>query len=291
MTTTLLLDGNNALMRSVKAMQYSGLSNRAGAATGPLLAFVNTLSKHCREERPDLIAVAWDSRHHRWRQDVDPEYKIARHDAPEDEFKDSSFALAKEFLSLARIPQYDVPGVEADDVIAAHWRLWRRRSMDGDRLVIVSSDKDFLQLLDPGVEQVRLGSADTDTDRWDADRVHRDLGYQPRHAPAVMALVGDKIDNVVGVHGVGPKKAVKMLAAVDWDLEALDYDDETKARLRTNLTLVDLRTERHEVVVSPPGAYKPTNPASGLAYEALVEFLTRHQMNSILGRLNRGELW
>lgn len=292
MTTTLVIDGNNLLMRSVKAMQYSGLASASGIATGPLLAFVNGLSKHVREEKPDRVVVCWDSRQSRWRNEVSDTYKGNRHDAPVDEFKESAFGLAKEFLALANIHQVEIPGAEADDLVAAYWRVWKDARERGDRLVILSSDKDFLQLLDrPGIEQVRLGSADTPTDRWDRGRVFHDLGYEPADAPLVMAIVGDVADNVIGIRGLGPKKAVKALQAAHWQIDELALDDEQKEVVRSNLALVDLRSRHAGIDVAEPPLFEPTSAAHPSLHELLVEFLSKYQMNSIISRLNMGELW
>ena len=286
--STLLCDGNNLLMRSVMAMSHAGLSYD-GVATGPLLAFINGLSMHLRQEQPTRAVVCWDSRAHRWREDLDGGYKANRHLVPEEEFKESSFALAKQFLALANIAQTEVPGAEADDVIAAYWRC--RQPLHGT-MVILSSDKDFLQLLDERTEQVRLSSAGASTDRWTAQRVREAYGCGPEHLAKVMAIAGDVSDNVVGVHGIGPKKAVKALAAADWDLDRVEAPRivAEMGKVRTNLDLVDLRKPRDWISVGDVPAFRPTTPGSQL-HELLVEFLASYHMYRVLGRYNSQELW
>jgi 5'-3' exonuclease len=284
----LLVDGNNILMRSIMAMTYSGLSAN-DTPTGPLLSFINTLTKHVREEQPSHMVVCWDAKGHRWRTDVDEDYKANRGIPPEEEFKRGSFALAKEFLALANIASVEVPEAEADDLIAAYWQGAART----DRITILSNDKDFLMLLADGhTEQVRVSSGGAPTDRWTAQRVLDDLGCTPTRLPLVMALTGDTSDNVIGIHGIGPKKAVKALTAANWDLSQIT-DVRIIAeiqRVYLNLDLVDLRKPRDWISVGEIPEFRPTTVASAL-HPLLVDFLLSYQMQGTLGRYNERNLW
>lgn len=284
----LLVDGNNILMRSIMAMTYSGLSAN-DTPTGPLLSFINTLTKHVREEQPSHMVVCWDAKGHRWRTDVDEDYKANRGIPPEEEFKRGSFALAKEFLALANIASIEVPEAEADDLIAAYWQGASRT----DRITILSNDKDFLMLLADGhTEQVRVSSGGAATDRWTAQRVLDDLGCTPTRLPLVMALTGDVSDNVIGVRGIGPKKAVKALVDADWDLDKITVPSivAERDRVRMNLDLVDLRKPRDWISVSEIPEFRPTTVASSL-HPLLVDFLIAYKMQGILGRYNERNLW
>lgn len=285
----MVVDGNNILMRAVKAMEHTGLSSH-GVATGPLVSFINTLSHHAREERPDSLVVCWDSASSdRWRNSLQADYKGTRADSSGYDFKDSAFALAKEFCSLANIIQETRRTFEADDLIAARWRL---RNTAG-RFVILSNDKDFLQLLDPGVEQIRVSSGGAPTDRWDYDRVIEDVGVEPERIPLVMALTGDVSDNVIGVRGIGPVKAKKMLAASDWHLDSIDSPvvQESLERVKSNLGMVDLRNPpvAPEVITITNG-FKPTSFGS-LFHNDFIAFLQRYELRSVLTRYLHGELW
>lgn len=283
----LVVDGNNIAMRSISAMLYSGLSAN-DAPTGPLLAFINTLAHHIREERPDRLVVCWDARGHRWRSDVDEDYKANRAPAPEQDFKHSSFALIKELLSLANIAQTEVPEAEADDVIAAYWQA---RPIDTE-FVILSNDKDFLQLLEPDTEQIRVSAGGAPTDRWNVNRVLDDLGCWPQSLPKVMALTGDVSDNVIGVRGIGPKKAIKALKDAGWDLEKITIPSIVAEmdRVRTNLDLVDLRKPRDWITVSEVPPFRPTSVASPL-HPLLVDFLISYKMSHTLGKYYSATLW
>ena len=291
--SVLLVDANNVAMRSLHAMARSGLS-ADGVATGPLLAFVNAVSKHIREEQPDRVAVCWDGGRSDYRVDLDEGYKAHRlsMDPEQEDIKGSVFALAKEFCSVAGLFHIERPGVEADDLIAQYWH--EHRPLD-EKVVILSSDKDFLQLLVPGqVEQVRLSSSGTPTDRWTAERVQQEMGCRPRDIPLAMALAGDVSDNVIGVPRFGMKTAIKTLGKYDWDLEcALEQDPrlvEHAERARLNLKLVNLRDGFSGATLPALPLFHPTAPG-GVLWPLLLSFLSKYQMKSVQTRLYEGTLW
>lgn len=291
MTTILLCDANNVAMRAIHAMSRSGLSAN-GVATGPLLATINTLSKHVKEEGPDKVVVCWDGGRSTHRVSLDADYKAHRLAMEPDmeEHKDSVFALAKEFCTLAGIHHVERPGVEADDLIA-HYVAHRE---PGSRTVILSSDKDFLQLLAADVEQVRLSSAGTPTDRWTVQRVEQEMRCHPVHLAKAMALAGDVSDNVPGVPRFGMKTAIKTLAKYDYDLEdALGADprlDGYADRVRLNLRLVNLQDSVNGLDLPALPWFCPTAPGDAI-FPLLVSFLTKHQMRSVQSRLYEQTLW
>lgn len=294
--TTLLVDANNLLMRAIHAMSRSGLSSDQGVSTGPLLSFINGLSKHVREEKPDRVAICWDGGRSEHRVALDGAYKAHRLSLDPDieEAKEGSFGLAKEFASVAGLFHVERPGIEADDLIA---RYVLDASRDG-KTVILSSDKDFLQLLDDSgegvVEQVRLSSGGADTDRWTAKRVRAEMGCEPEVLASAMALAGDVSDNVIGVPRFGMKTAIKLLRQYDWDLgRALEEDQrlaEHGERVRLNLALVDLRSGLDGLFLPDLPVFDPTKPGD-TAYPEMLSFLTTYQIRSIQARLYDGSLW
>jgi 5'-3' exonuclease len=290
----LLVDGSNLLIRALMATERSPMSHQ-GMDTGALLVFINTLSGHIREEKPTHVVIAWDGPGFRWRQGVDPEYKAHRpavvdgQEAQEfNDRKSDAFTMAQAFCATAGLMQIQRRGFEGDDIIAAYWRRYRH---DAD-VIILSSDKDFMQLLTDGTEQVRLSSYGTPTDRWDEARVVEHFGCPVEWIPRVMALMGDAGDNVIGIKGIGPKKAVKILHAANGDLDSIEDErvSEHKARVSTNLRLVDLRSPLDGLVLPDPPPFDPTKLGSALQ-EELVQFLTSFNLKSILTRVYAGSLW
>lgn len=305
--TTLLVDGNNILARATfaahgKHVQLSAERDGEEVNTAPLLIFINLLSRYVREVEPDRMVVCWDGGRSSYRTQLYPDYKAGRTErAGDDDKPESPFAHAKEFLTLAGIHHVELLGVEADDLVAAYWRV---SMVATERVVILSGDKDFLQLVGPYCAQLRPGSgAEVRTttsgkvqsaELWDTERVSEEFGCEPRRLPAVMALAGDKGDGVPGVPRVGVKTAVKFLMRNDWSLEqALTAEGRLAPHAdlaRTSLKLVDLRSDFGICTVERCPEFIPTAPGS-LAYDDLVQWLVRYDMASVQDRLTTSTLW
>ena len=261
-----------------------------GEATGPLVIFVNSLAKFVGEERPTRFVACWDSGGSRYREAVFPPYKLARRQAAMGSTAHAaSFALIKEFLALSGIGQWGRDGVEADDLIAA-----AHRDTEG-RKVILSSDKDLLQLLDGETELIRFTGA-VKADRWDSSRVQYEYGCEPARLGQVFALSGDMVDGIPGLPGIGPKRAVKMLGAHEWDWDALMARLSAEQHRAAELyrSLVDL-TYLHEPVPSvPPWSPYPRYSVEGInpvLHPPLLEFCERYKLTNIQHRIETRTLW
>jgi DNA polymerase-1 len=214
-----------------------------------------------------------------------PQYKADRPQKYSDEVK-PPFKIIQEFLRLAGIPQLQLPGYEGDDLIGAYWRACRGHQ----RIFIVSGDKDMFQLVEDGTELLRPVAGGDRPDRWTRTRVITDLGYKPEHVVSVMSLMGDKIDGIPGLPRVGPKTAIKMLKAYDWNLgnliDSLPVPDQDVV-LR-NAALVDLSCVPLDLDVPPvldlviPGDDR---------WPKLEAFLDHYELKSIKARLLSGSLW
>jgi DNA polymerase I len=288
---TLLVDANNLLIRAIKAMEGRRLSAN-GVPTGAVNTFIRTLSFWVRDQKPDRMLVAWDGGRSTYRSAIFPAYKATRASHPEYEDPEGPFALAKEFLSLANIRHVEYPGVEADDIIATYWT----ERLNDERLVILSADKDFLQLLDGWTEQIRPGTGVDEL--WTANRVRTEMQCKPEHLPYVMALTGDHGDDVPGVPGFGMKTACKWLGRYDWDLDKLVIDGSRKQPkligqrdvVQRNFKLVNLRQAIPGVQVSLAPKFEPTVLPSLLA-EDLMRFLDRYELRWVRERFVSNELW
>lgn len=289
--TTLVVDGNNLLIRAVKATERVPLSSEDGVPTAAIHAFIQSIARYIRQEQPGWMVVCWDGGRSTHRLAIDAHYKEQRHArSKEDEHGDSPFGQAKEFLTLANIHHVEMPGVEGDDLVAAYWRIKR----SDERIVILSGDKDFLQLIDSQTTQVRPGGRTGDA-RWTEQRVIAELGCRPDQLPLVMALTGDALDNVPGVPGFGHKTACKWLARYDWSLEALLQAGEPRLdgyrdQILRALALVDLRSPVADIDPPPVPAFTPTMPSSVMCPD-LCRFLDRYQLVSVRDRLMTNLLW
>jgi DNA polymerase I len=178
------------------------LTNEHGEPTGALYGVTSMILKLVREQRPHMLAVVMDSRLPSFRKELYGEYKSNRPAAPDDLKR--QMAHVRDVADAYAIPCYEVDGAEADDLIASLVQTARER---GHRVVIVSADKDLLQLVGPGVWML-----DTMKGRgYDARGTVEKLGVLPERVGDYLALVGDSSDNVPGVPSVGPKTAVELL--------------------------------------------------------------------------------
>lgn len=259
--TFLVVDGNNMAMRAVHAVRYrrppesdaEALEHAAGAVD----RFLAMLGRHMAAERPQRVVLAWDYPGPSWRTAVRPEYKGTRLVSAEPDAAHSAFAQIKEITYHLGIPNVAAPGQEADDLIGAFWRGADPARVD--RFVIVSSDRDFAQLVGTtaqGIPCEQVPPSGAEGDRLTRDGVVAHWGCEPDQIPLVKAMWGDTGDNIIGLSGIGPKKAVKKLTAADWALDvALEsYDVTERERVTMNLALVNLR--EGEYSIPPPAPFE-----------------------------------
>lgn len=195
-----LIDGSAYIYRAYHAI--APLSNSKGIATHAVLGFVNMINRLVKERSPSFLAIAFDSKGPVFRHEIYKEYKANRPPMPEDLREQIPFI--RKFVEAANLPLVDTQGVEADDIIAT---LAKKYSSKGFRVVIVSGDKDLLQLVS---EDVVMLDPMKDKELSIAD-VEKKYGVGPDLLLDFFSLVGDSSDNVPGVPGVGPKTAEKLI--------------------------------------------------------------------------------
>ncbi len=195
-----LVDGSAYIYRAYHAI--SPLSTSGGLPTHAVLGFVNIVHRLLREKKPNYLAVAFDSRGPVFRNDLYDQYKANRPPMPDD--LAVQIPYIKSFVSASNIPVFEKKGVEADDIIASASRLL---SEQGFHVVIVSADKDLLQLVN---DQVVMWDPMRDK-LFDSEAVHEKYQVGPEKLLDLFALIGDSSDNVPGVHGIGPKTAEKLI--------------------------------------------------------------------------------
>ncbi len=203
-----VIDGANAVFRAFFGIP--GLRAPDGTPTNAVLGFSNILGKIIREEEPDYIAVAFDPSGGSFRREVYPEYKANRDATPED--LTAQFPLVRELVAAHNIPIIEIPGFEADDVIAT----LVANAPEDTSVAIISTDKDLMQLCSDRVELVD-GIKDR---RIGPDEVVEKFGVPPEQMLDLRSLVGDPSDNIPGVKGIGVKGAAKLIGEFG-TLEAL----------------------------------------------------------------------
>ena len=244
-----LLDGHSLSYRAFFALPPS-LATTSGQVTNAVYGFTSMLIKLLAEERPDLIAVAFDVGRPTVRLDKYAEYKAGRPETP-DEFR-QQLGLIVEVLETLRIPVIGIEGHEADDAIAT---LALRALERGIEVVIVTADRDFFQLVRPGLTVMFNVKGISDIRRYDVEAVTERFGLPPEKYLDYVALKGDASDNIPGVPGVGEKTATKLVQDFGSVEELLRRTDELKKgklkesieaagdQLALNKELAELNTE------------------------------------------------
>jgi DNA polymerase-1 len=224
-----LLDGHSLSYRAFFALPPS-LATSTGQVTNAVYGFTSMLIKLLAEERPDLLAVAFDIGAPTVRLEKYAEYKAGRPEAP-DEFR-QQLGLIVEVLETLRVPVIGVEAHEADDVIAT---LAVRAVERGIEVVIVTADRDFFQLVRPGIKVMFNRRGISDIVLYDEQAVRERFGLSPEQYLDYVALKGDPSDNIPGVPGVGEKTAAKLVQEFGSVEELLSRTSEVKGRLKGSI--------------------------------------------------------
>ncbi len=203
----LILDGNSVINRAHFGVRP--LTNRDGLYTHAIYGFLNILERMEKEEQPEAIAVAFDLHGPTFRHRKYEGYKATRHGMPEELAQ--QMPVMKEVLRAMNIPIYECQGWEADDVIGTVAKIC---SNNGWECVIVTGDRDSLQLIDENVHVKLVISkpGQTTATLYTEDVFRAEYGFEPKKLIDLKALMGDSSDNIPGVGGVGPKTAKELLA-------------------------------------------------------------------------------
>jgi DNA polymerase-1 len=203
--TLTLIDGSGFVFRAYHALPP--LSSTKGVPTHAVYGFTTMLLKALREHSPTHVAVVLDASRRSFRTDLDPSYKANRPETPPD--LAPQFPLVRDVIRALRVPVLEEEGVEADDVIAT---LARRARALGWEVVIVTGDKDFTQLVDQGLSLYDPMAEASGRGGWTGPaEVEKKMGVPPERVVEYQALLGDKIDNVPGIPGVGEVTAAALV--------------------------------------------------------------------------------
>src|SRR5713101_4374019 len=219
-----LVDAMSNIHRVYHAIQR--LSTAGGKPTNAIYGFVTMLRKMLREHTPEYLAVAWDGPERTVRHEAYAEYKANR--VPMASDLASQIPDIRRVLDAYRIPILELPGYEADYVIGT---LSKKAAAKGFDVVIVTADKDMLQLVSPGIRVYHTGREKF----LDESGVEEFFGVRADQVADVLALMGDSVDNVPGVPGVGQVTARKWVSAYG-DLDTLlAKADEIKGKVGESL--------------------------------------------------------
>lgn len=281
-----LVDGSGYIFRAYHALPP--LTRRDGTPVGAVMGFTNMMIKLREQYKHDLLAVIFDASRKSFRDDMYSEYKANRAETPEDLIP--QFPLVREATRAFNIPAIELEGFEADDLIASYAEAARA---EGRETVIVSSDKDLMQLICEGevtmfdpMKNKPIG----------VPEVMEKFGVHPCKVVEVQALIGDSVDNVPGVPSIGPKTAAELInqfGDVEGVLANLEQIKQPKRRevltthadnARLSRRLVELK---RDVPLPEPLSALETKPFD---IDTLLAFVEHQGFNSIAKRLGgKGE--
>jgi DNA polymerase-1 len=236
-----LVDASGFIFRAFHALPP--LTNPQKVPVGAVLGFVNMLIRLLKDQNATHVGVIFDAARANFRNDIYAEYKANRGETPQDLIP--QFPLIRDATRAFGFEPLEVEGYEADDLIAAYAKA---ANDNGQEVVIVSSDKDLMQLIRPGVcmydplKQKEIGPAE----------VMEKFGVTPDKVIDVQALMGDATDNVPGVRGIGPKTAAELINTfgdLETLLESIDQIKQEKRRQTLQESVEDARISKRLVTL------------------------------------------
>lgn len=282
MNTLLLIDGNAIMHRAYHALPP--FKTKSGIPTNAVYGFISILNKAILDFNPQHVIVSFDTPVPTFRKKLFKEYQSHR-PKMEDELS-QQFPMVKEALDAASITHLEKEGYEADDVIGTISKTFHT---NGDRVLILSGDKDILQLANEKVFVVTPQLGFGKQVIYSTEEVKKRFGIEPKQIPDFKALMGDQSDNYKGAKGIGPKTAAKLLQeygsiknifknlkTIDGKIQKMLEDHKEQVlmshQLATILTDVELKIDIKKT------QFKGFN-------EHLKEVLKKYEMYSLLNRI------
>ncbi len=223
----IIIDGNSLINRSFFAIQQR-LTNKDGVPTNAVYGFLNMLFKVMEDYKPDWLSVAFDMKAPTFRHNAYADYKGTRKGMP-DELA-VQMPILKEILDAMGIHRTELSGFEADDLIGT---ISKRFGANGHEVLILTGDKDALQLVDEQITVLITKQGISVIDVMTPEKVMTDFGLTPAQIVDLKGLSGDSSDNIPGIPGVGPVTATKLLKTYETVERVIDeYETIENKRIR-----------------------------------------------------------
>ena len=291
----MILDGNSILNRAFYGVRI--LTTKEGLCTNAIFGFLNILERLRKEETPDALCVAFDLKAPTFRHLQYDGYKATRHPMP-DELA-MQLPYMKDVLRAMHIPIFECEGWEADDVLGTVGRLCGE---DGWECVIVTGDRDSLQLVDAHVhvKLITTKGGQTTATLYDEAAFTAEYGFAPKRLIDLKSLMGDSSDNIPGVAGVGPKTATGLLlqyGTLDGIYEHLpEIRENLRKKLETDREKAYLSYDLATIRCNAPILFRPEDcmvrePDGGTLYDLFIklEFLKLIDRYQLRPERNRAE--
>jgi len=285
-----IIDGNSLLYRAFFALPM--LTSSKGEVTNAVYGFTMMLYKIMEEQKPEMMAVSFDRPEPTFRHQRFEAYKATRAETPAE--LGAQVGMAKEVLEALRVPIFEMPGYEADDIIGTMADAARAR---GYQVLIVTGDLDELQLVSDRVQVMTTRRGVTDTVIYDEKAVRERFGLEPGQLPDYRALKGDVTDNIPGVPGVGEKTASRLIqeyGSLEALLEHLDALRESKVGAALEAHAEQARESKVLSLIVRDLPLDVDFEACRLREpdrERLVALFRRFEFKSLLTKIGAGDPW
>ena len=202
----IIIDAMAMAYRAYFAFISRPLTTKKGEPTSAVYGFLNQLLKILEENKPDYIAVAFDSKEKTFRHERYDKYKSSREAMPDDMIP--QLGRIKDIIDALKIPLYILPGFEADDIIGTAVKRAEKKGMIS---YVITPDKDYNQMVTNKVKLIKAGKSLDEIVIYDVSKVKEEFGFAPKQMIDYLALIGDKSDDIPGIAGIGPKTAIPLI--------------------------------------------------------------------------------
>ena len=286
--TLIVIDGNSLINRAYYAMR-NPMITKEGIYTQGIFGFLNMLNKLQEDYEPSYMAVAWDRKAPTFRHKEYSEYKAGRKKMPPELAME--MPIIKDILTAMHIPNLELDGYEADDILGTVARLGEEEGLEP---LIITGDKDSLQLVTEKSHVLYTKRGVTEFDIYDLEKMNERYGLTPEQFIDLKGLMGDQSDNIPGIPGIGEKTGIKLLDQFGSLANMLEHTDEIKnakqrEKVEDNIQLAMMSRRLATINKFVPmdidfEEFKTREPD----YEALVNLFTKLEFNMFLKRLNKG---
>lgn len=283
-----VIDGNNIIYRAFFAMPP--LTNAQGLHTHAVYGFMTMLLRLIEEEKPTHLLVAFDAGKETFRHDHFKEYKGKRDKTPTELLE--QLPVLKELLDALGVSHCEVDGYEADDIIGT---LTYEADEQGVTMMVVSGDKDMLQLASNHVNILLMRKGVTEIETYTPTTLQEKYGLTPQQMIDMKGLMGDASDNIPGVPGIGEKTALKLLHQFGSVENVLEHADKLKGKVRERLLhhAQDARLSKQLATIFRAVPLKKSRDDMayyGIQAATAIPLLQKLQFKSIIERMEKSEI-
>ena len=283
--TVMLIDGSSLIYRAFFALP--NLSNNDGVMTNGVYGFLTMYRNAFDKYKPDYVLVAFDRSSKTFRNEEYADYKATRDKTPNE--LSYQFGILKDVLDSMGVKYTDLDGFEADDIVGTYAKMAKET---GDKAVLITGDRDYLQLVDDDILVYLTKKGVSDTEEYTVEKIEEEYGITPKQLIDVKGLMGDKSDNIPGVDGIGEKRALNFIQKYGSIENLYDNLDEisgkkTKENLENSEDIAYMSKKIGTIVTHAPVEFEYDELALGeVDTEGLREKFSKLNFNKFLEELD-----